>query len=121
MSIRNLILGDVFSVIVLTFIGFATHNELDASYLPRMGVMLVSMAAGWFALAPAMGLFDAPGQGMARPLWRVALTGFFAGQLAVNLRGLLLGDEVQPVFAIVLGLTTALGMMLWRWLAGRVK
>ena len=41
MSTRNLILGDVFSVIVLTFIGFATHNELDASYLPRMGVMLV--------------------------------------------------------------------------------
>ncbi|MEW5939790.1 MAG: DUF3054 family protein [Chloroflexota bacterium] len=116
-----LVIGDLVALAVLTFIGFAAHGETDASFLPRMGLTFLAQAIAWFALAFAMGLLDASRAGRARPLWRPALTGFFAAQLAVNLRGLALGSAVQPVFALVLGATTALGMTLWRWIARRVK
>ena len=118
MSNSILVIGDLVTLAVLTFIGFATHGEVGASYLPRMGVTFASLAVGWFALAPALGLFDRSLSGDTRQLWRPALSAFFAAQFAVNLRGLLLGSDVQPVFAIVLGTTAALGMTAWRWLAG---
>jgi hypothetical protein len=121
MSTRALVLGDLVTLAALTFVGFAAHSETDASFLPRMGLTFLAQAIAWFALAFAMGLLDASREGRARPLWRPALTGFFAAQLAVNLRGLMLGAEVQPMFAFVLGATTALGMTIWRWIARRVK
>jgi len=119
MSTLYLILGDLVMLAILTVVGFATHGEVDASFLPRMGLTFLTQAIAWFALAFAIGLLDASRQGRARPLWRPALTGFFAAQLAVNLRGYTLGEAVLPLFAMILGATTALGMTLWRWLARR--
>lgn len=120
MTKRNLILGDALALLVLTAIGFASHGETDASFLPRAGAMFVSLASGWFLLAPAMGLFDLEDKS-ARPLWRPALTGFFAAQFAVTLRGLVLQSDVPPVFALVIGMTAALGMFAWRWIAGQLE
>ena len=123
MNVLSLVLGDLITLAVLTYLGFATHGEAGFSFLPRMGITFAALTLGWFALAPALGLFDASRAGSTRQLWRPALTGLFAAQLAVNLRGLILGSDVQPLFAVVLGITTALGMLAWRalviWLAGR--
>ncbi len=115
MNKKFLILGDALALLALTVIGFISHGETDASYLPRAATMFVSYLTGWFSLAPAMGLYDSPPTG--RPLWRPALTGFFAAQLAVILRGLILQSDVPPVFALVIGATAALGMLVWRWIA----
>ncbi len=125
MSNPLLILGDLLAIAVVTVIGFATHNETDASYLPRMAATFVPLAVGWFALAPALGLFDASRAGRARQPWRPALAALFAAQLAVILRGLWLGAAVLPLFGLVLGATSALGMVVWRgiwmWLFNRKK
>ncbi|OIN90107.1 MAG: hypothetical protein AUJ21_08720 [Anaerolineae bacterium CG1_02_58_13] len=125
MSNPLLILGDLLAIAVVTVIGFATHNETDASYLPRMAATFVPLAVGWFALAPALGLFDASRAGRARQPWRPALAAFFAAQSAVILRGLWLGAAVLPLFGLVLGATSALGMVVWRgiwmWLFNRKK
>lgn len=125
MSKLFLILGDLFAIAVVTVIGFATHNETDASYLPRMAATFVPMAVSWFALAPALGLFDADRVHNARQLWRPAWGAFFASQLAVILRGLWLNAAVLPLFGIILGATSALGMVVWRgiwiWFASRKK
>lgn len=118
MNKKILILGDALALLVLTVIGFASHGETDASYLPRAAVMFASYLTGWFLLAPAMGLYDSSPSG--RPLWRPALTGFFAAQLAVILRGLILQSDVPPVFALVIGATAAFGMFVWRWMALRL-
>ena len=113
------------AIAVVTVIGFATHNETDASYLPRMAATFVPMAVSWFALAPALGLFDADRVGNARQLWRPAWAAFFASQLAVILRGLWLDAAVLPLFGLILGATSALGMFVWRgiwvWFASRKK
>ena len=118
MTKRNLILGDTLALLVLTVIGFVSHGETDASYLPRAAAMFGPYLAGWFSLAPAMGLFDPAPTG--HPLWRPALTGFFAGLFAVTLRGLILQSDVSPVFALVIGVSAAVGMITWRWIALRL-
>lgn len=125
MNKLSLILGDLLAIAVITVIGFASHGETDASFLPRMAATFVSMVVGWFALAPALGLFDAEGVRSTRQLWRPALTAFFAAQLATILRGLWLQSEILPLFGIILGASSALGMAVWRgiwiWLSGRKK
>ncbi len=115
-----LIIGDVAAILVLTVVGFATHGETDASFLPRAVVMFVSHLTGWFLLAPAMGLFGVDAAREGNPLWRPALTGFFAAQFAVTMRGLLLQSDVSPLFALVLGGTAAIGMTLWRFIFAKL-
>ncbi|MFZ5902466.1 MAG: DUF3054 domain-containing protein [Chloroflexota bacterium] len=120
-----LILGDLLAIAILTVIGFASHGETDASFLPRMAATFVPMAVGWFLLAPALGLFDAERVRSTRQLWRPAWGAFFASQLAVILRGLWLNAPVLPLFGIILGATAALGMVVWRgiwiWLIAKMK
>lgn len=125
MNMTALFLGDLLALSILTVIGFASHGETDVSYLPRMAATFVPLAASWFLLAAALGLFDAERVRRVRELWRPALTAFFAAQFAVILRGLWLGAAVQPLFGIILGATSALGMTVWRgiwlWLDGRSR
>lgn len=109
-----LILGDLFAIIVITLVGFATHDAVDVSFLPRMAATFVPLLAGWFLLAPAMGLFDLERTCDLRQLWRPVLAGFFASQLAAVLRGYWLGGVVLPLFGLILGGSTSLGMLLWR-------
>jgi len=110
-----LIAGDGLTLLALTIIGFATHGETGTSFIPRMAAIWIPLLVSWFLLAPALGLFRAQGTGQ---VWRVALGGFFAAQLAVILRGLILHSPVIPIFGLVLGGTSALGMVVWRGIAG---
>jgi len=120
-----LILGDLLAIAVITVIGFATHGEAGTSFLLRMAATFVPLTLSWFALAPALGLFEVERVRNARQLWRPALTAFFAAQLAVILRGLWLNAAVLPLFGLVLGATSALGMAVWReiwiWIDQRVR
>jgi hypothetical protein len=113
-----LIAGDVLAIGILTLIGFATHDEVNTSFLPRMAAMFIPLLIGWFLLAPALGLFELESIREPRQIWRPVLAGFFAAQLAVVLRGYWLGGVVLPLFGLILGGSAALGMLLWRgvWL-----
>ena len=117
-----LILGDLLAIAIVTFIGFATHGESGLSFLPRMAAIDLPLSIAWFVLAPFLGLFRQETIANPKQLWRPALTAFFAAPLAAVLRGFLLNAPVIPIFAGVLGVTTALGMVLWRsvyFLVGR--
>jgi hypothetical protein len=109
-----LILGDILAIALITFIGFARHGETGLSFLPRMAATFFPLIAGWFLLAPWFGLFQDEIIYHARQLWRPALTALFAAPLAAVLRGLILNAPIIPVFAIVLGATSAFGMVVWR-------
>ena len=109
-----LILGDILTLAIITFIGFATHSEADISFLPRMAVAFFPLVFAWFLLAPWFGLFNDGIIHNALQLWRPALTMLLAAPFAVVLRGLILNAPIIPVFAIVLGSVSALGMFLWR-------
>ncbi|MGZ9221734.1 MAG: DUF3054 domain-containing protein [Anaerolineales bacterium] len=110
----TLIIGDILAIGLLTIIGFATHGETDLSFLPRMAATFFPLVIGWFLLAPRLGLFQDEVIYNARQLWRPALTALFAAPLAAVLRGFMLNAPIIPIFAIVLGAASGLGMVVWR-------
>jgi hypothetical protein len=115
-----LILGDILTMLLTTLIGFATHGEVGAGspgpsiILPRMAAAFFPLTVGWFLLAPWFGLFQNEITSNPKQLWRPAPAMFFAAPLAAILRGLILNAPIIPIFAIVLGATSALGMVVWR-------
>ena len=116
MKNKTLIIGDVVTIAILTYIGFATHGEAALSYLPRMGTSFFPVLIGWFLLAPWFGLFDKQVISNPKNLWRVALTLLFSAPLAGVLRSFLLGNSIIPIFVVALGTTNAIGMIIWRWI-----
>lgn len=106
--------GDILAIAIVTFIGFAAHNEADISLLPRMAAAFFPLVVAWFLIAPWFGLFHDEITHNPRHLWRPALAALFVAPLAVILRGLILNAPIIPIFAVVLGATSALGMVLWR-------
>jgi hypothetical protein len=134
-----LILGDVLALLIVTLIGFATHGETGLSSLPRLAATFIPLVIAWFSLAPWFELFDIefgstptlppPSRPAGWGRWRVtrrslreateevikvALAMLFAGPFAVVLRGLILNTPVIPIFAVVLSVTSALGIVVWR-------
>ena len=110
----NLILGDITAIAIITIIGFATHGEMGVSFLPRMAASFFPVLIGWFLLAPWFGLFDEQVASNPKLLWRVLLAVFFSAPLAVILRASMLGAAALPLFALVLGSTSAFGLLIWR-------
>ena len=109
-----LVLGDILAIALVTFIGFATHGEAELSFLPRMLAAFVPLTLAWFLLAPWLGLFQKEDTSVPRRLWQAALAMLFAAPFAAVLRGLILNVPVIPIFAVVLGFTSAFGMAVWR-------
>ncbi len=110
--------GDVIAIGVITLIGFASHGELQVSFAGRMLTTFLPLLAGWFLIAPWLGLFDLRLASNPRQLWRPALAMLFAAPLAAVLRAALLNSVVLPLFVLILGGSAALGMLIWRilWL-----
>ena len=113
-SISVLILGDLLAIGLVTLIGFATHGEADMAFVPRMAALYVPLTISWFILTPALGLFGRETTSDPKQLWRPALAMIFAAPLAAVLRGMLLNAPIIPIFAVVLAVTSAFGMVLWR-------
>jgi|SRR5687768_5699467 len=111
-----LILGDIFAMLAITLIGFATHSELDTSFITRMSALFFPLIIAWFLLSPWFGLFQPEITSNLKQLWRPALATMFAAPLAAVLRGLILNAPIIPIFVVVLGITSALGMLFWRGL-----
>ena len=117
---RILITGDILAIAVLTLIGFASHEELAVSFVPRMGAIFFPAAIAWFVIAPWFGLFQDDYESKVRLHWRVAIAALYASTMAAFLRGLILGAYIPPVFIAALGGVVALGMVIWRWLYSRI-
>ena len=109
-----LILGDILAILAVTLIGFATHGELDTFFITRMSALFFPLVIAWFLLSPWLGLFTAEIISNAKQLWRPALAMLFVAPLAAALRGLILNAAIIPIFVVVLAVTSAFGMVLWR-------
>ncbi len=109
--------GDLIMIAVVTVIGFATHGEAEAAFLPRMLVIFLPTTVGWLALAPFFELYRSARIADPKQLWRPALAMVFAVPAALVLRAMLLNTVVIPIFALVMAGVCALGMLLWRGLA----
>jgi hypothetical protein len=113
---KYLVLGDTLAILVTTLIGFVTHGEANVSYLARMASAFFPLVIAWFLLSPFLGLFQQVYISDPKQLWRPVLAMIFAAPLAAVLRGFILNAPIIPIFAVVLGSTSAFGMLVWRGL-----
>ena len=111
-----LYVGDIVAILFVTLLGFITHRETDFSFLPRFLAAFIPLTVAWFLLAPWFGLFESDVISNPKQLWRPLLAMLFAAPLAVVVRGFLLNAAILPIFAIIFGATSALGMVVWRGL-----
>lgn len=116
MTNRNIVIaGDTITLAILTVIGFATHGETGAAFLPRMIAIFIPALLSWFILAPMIGLFNEEAIADPKNLWKVAFAFLYVGPLAVLLRAAWLNTPAVPVFALAFSTSNAVGMAVWRW------
>ena len=113
---KNIALGDILALLITTLIGFVTHGEVTLSFLPRFFAAFIPITVSWFILAPWLGFFQPETTSNPKRLWRIPLAMLFAAPLAVTVRSALLDTNVQPIFALVFGVTSAVGLLIWRGL-----
>ncbi len=108
-----LMAGDALALLVVTWIGFASHGE--SLLTPRWLLTFVPLLAAWALAAPWFGVY-APGlRCSGGMIWRAALAMLLAAPLAVWLRAVLIGEKLTPVvFFAVMMAVSALGMAAWR-------
>lgn len=111
-----LILGDIIALAVITIIGFATHGEMDLSFVPRMLTTFIPLLVSWFLIAPWLGVFNPQVTVTPKQLWRPLLAMLLAAPMTAILRAALLNAVALPLFTVILGGSAAVGMAIWRGL-----
>jgi len=103
---------DTLMLLVVTWLGFATHNRGlgDGRWLTTF----IPLVIAWFLAAPWLGLFQSGVADRLQDFWRPLIAATLAAPLAVLLRALLLQQTVIPVFGLVMIAMTAAGMTIWR-------
>ncbi len=109
-----LVTGDIVTILLITLIGFATHGETSIAFLPRLAVIFFPLTIAWLMIVPWFGLSRPETIFNPRQLWRPAFAMVFVVLLTVVLRGLILNAPIIPIFAVVLCVTSAFGMVIWR-------
>jgi len=110
-----LVIGDAFTLAVVTVIGFATHGEIGSAGL-RMLTTFIPLLLSWALLAPHFGVYHSSHIRDVRQLWRPFWSMLMAAPLAGLLRGLWLGRAISPLFVVILGGSAAIAMLAWRFL-----
>ena len=113
-STWTLITGDILALAIITVIGFASHGETDISFMPRMFTTFIPLVVSWFLIAPWLGLFNTQIISDPKQLWRPSLAMLLASPMATILRAAMLNGIALPLFALILGGSAALGMLVWR-------
>src|SRR5690242_8103125 len=111
-SIVPLILGDLLGILLITLVGFASHGEISS--VGRMLSTFVPVCIGWGLAASLLGLYQPDISADLYNLWRPAFAALLGIPLATWLRGVWLDAPILPIFVLVMIVTTALVMTLWR-------
>jgi hypothetical protein len=109
-----LVLGDLLVHGLTTFLGFASHGELEISSAGRMLATFFPFTAAWFLIAPWLGLFRLEEVRAVRQAWRAPLAAVYAAPLGAILRALWLRTPVLPLFVIIMAGVNAGIMLAWR-------
>ena len=105
--------GDILAICLVTLLGFARHGEIQSAGL-RPLTTIIPYCAAWFLVAPLFGIYRTTWANEYRQLWRPGAAAIAAAPFAAMLRALILQEPLQPVFVLVLGISVAAGLVLWR-------
>lgn len=117
--LRWVIPGDVFVLVVLTIVGFASHSTLDET--TRLGVTTAGVLLAWAVVAPWFGAFSTQTVTRWSAVWRVALAWSIAAPVAGFLRGLILDLVVSPTFILVTIAVNGAALVTWRLVFAAVQ
>jgi hypothetical protein len=109
---RRVLIGDITVLVLLTIVGFATHDTLDALW--RMIVTVVAALLAWAAAAPFLQVYDEDVISDAKSLWRVAWAWMLAAPMATFLRGMALDRDIPWVFVLVTMGLNGIALVAWR-------
>jgi hypothetical protein len=119
-----LVVGDIVTLIIVTIIGFASHGTAGSAGI-RMLTTFIPLAVAWFLIAPHLKVYEGNVANDWRQLWRPFWSMVLAAPMAGWMRGMILDAPILPLFVIILGGVSALGMLVWRGLfviiVGRLK
>ena len=107
-----LFIGDILAILVVSLVGFITHYGEISGW--RWLTTFFPVLAGWLAIAPWLGVYRPEHARRTSQVWRAALAAFLSAPLAAWLRGAWLNSAILPLFVLVLGLTDASGLLIWR-------
>ncbi len=111
-----LALGDALTLLIVTLIGFASHNQLSFSFLGRMALSWVPFTLAWWLLAGRMGLLNPRQKLSLRQTLDLTVATFYAATVGMLLRALALRGVLLPVFALVMAAVAWPALWLWRWI-----
>jgi hypothetical protein len=120
-----LAVGDVVALALVFSAGAARHNSVDY-LLANPGYWAATVFPflfGWLVAAPLLGAYSAGAAESAKAAVPLALRAWLVGcAVALALRATpLLHGGVQFIFAVVVLVSGALGLAVWRWLFFRVR
>ncbi|OGO28438.1 MAG: hypothetical protein A2Z16_09325 [Chloroflexi bacterium RBG_16_54_18] len=118
-----LLVGDVLTLGLVTVFGFATHGTFDTAGI-RMLSTFIPLVIAWLLVAPHLDTFNLLVIKDYRNLWSPFWAMVIAAPMAAWLRGIWLNAPILPIFVIVLGGFSALGLLVWRsiyFLIGRKR
>jgi hypothetical protein len=107
-----LILGDFLTLLLVTLIGFATHNsQFD---LRRILANWLPMCLAWGMAAPLLGLWNKKQPSLLKNWWRLLWASVLSVPLGVVIRGFILNTPTIGIFVLVMMATSVLGLIIWR-------
>jgi hypothetical protein len=108
-----LLVGDIIVLALVTGFGFASHGTLETAGT-RMLTTFIPLVIAWLLIAPLLGVFDLSRVADPRQLWRPVWAMVLASPMAAWIRGAWLNAPILPVFVVILGGVSALGLLVWR-------
>jgi hypothetical protein len=105
--------GDIIAAAIITAWGFSSHDRLGTAGF-RLLTTFVPVLTAWLMVAPFLGVYDPHRAADPRQLWRPFWAMVLAGPMAALIRAFWLGGAIAPIFVIVLGGFSALGLLAWR-------
>lgn len=107
-----LILGDFLAFLVITIIGFASHNsQFD---LMRILAIWLPLCFAWYLTAPLLGLWKPFQPSLLKNWWKIIWATVLSVPLAVVVRGFILNTPTIGTFVLVMIATSVAGLFVWR-------
>ena len=110
-----LALGDALALFITVLLGFQSH-QTEAVFWQRFSFTFFPWLAGWFLAAPLVGLYEVPQKNWLGQSGRVLYALVLASPLAAILRGAWLDMPALPLFALIMGASSAVALVVWRLL-----
>lgn len=108
-----LLLGDIAAIFLTVAAGFQNHETVSI-FFQRFAFTFVPWTLAWLLIAPKFDLFSLPFEGMRMQMAKIIYAMLLASPLAVVLRAAWLGSAALPLFALIMGASSALALVIWR-------